>query len=78
MLVRLQSDVGVPFRSLGQGSTRKNILNRAVTDQSQSNITSLHIYSCFSRTEFICKISPANAESGIKQGLGFLGLSAHA
>jgi hypothetical protein len=48
---------GPLFEVWGKG---RIILNRAVTDQSHSNITGLHIYSCFSRTEFICKISPAN------------------
>ena len=35
---------------------------------------SYFIYCCFFQTEFICKFSssPSNAESGIKQGLGFL------
>ena len=59
---------GSLVRSLGLKARVRIILNRAVTDQSHSDITGLHIYLCFSRTEFICKFSPPNAESGIKQG----------
>lgn len=47
MLASPQSDVGNPlFEVWGKG--RMIILNRAVTDQSHSDITGLHIYICFS------------------------------
>lgn len=58
---------GSLVRSLGLSRVRI-ILNRAVTDQSHSDITGLLFALVFLETEFICKFSASNAESGIKQG----------